>query len=114
MLNIKKIKENEHYVLVLEGEIDASNSVELDEMIQNILENGPSHIVVDGTALEYISSAGLGVFMSYLEEFQEKNIQLVIFGLTEKVHQVFIILGLNQLIPIQSTKEEALGLIYES
>jgi anti-sigma B factor antagonist len=113
MLKLATFKEKDHDILVLEGEIDASNSVELDERIQEMLENGTGKILVDGRALDYISSAGLGVFMSYLDEFEEKKIQLVIFGLSEKVHQVFIILGLNQLIPIKSTKEEAIGLIYE-
>jgi anti-sigma B factor antagonist len=46
--------------------------------------------------------------MSYLEEFQEKNIRFVIFGLQEKVYQVFNILGLDQLITIKPNKQEAL------
>ncbi|PSL02972.1 STAS domain-containing protein [Cecembia rubra] len=108
MLKIEFTKVNDHFILSLSGEIDASNSVDLDAAIQEILEQGAKKILVDGTQLEYISSAGLGVFMSYLEEFQEKEIQIIIFGLLEKVHQVFIILGLDKLISIKNTQEEAL------
>lgn len=111
MLNIENIKQNGYTVLLLSGEIDASNSVELDEAMQEIVNSGESAILVDGQGLEYISSAGLGVFMSYLEEFQDKNIQLVIFGLAEKVHQVFVILGLDKLITIKNSKREALEII---
>jgi anti-sigma B factor antagonist len=109
MLQIEKNIENEHSVLSLIGEIDASNSVELDGVILEMVQGGVRNLLVDCSRLEYISSAGLGVFMSYLEEFQEKEIKLVIFGLKEKVFQVFNILGLDQLIKIRSTKEEALG-----
>lgn len=108
MLQIEKNIENEHSVLSLIGEIDASNSVELDGVILEMVQGGVRNLLVDCSRLEYISSAGLGVFMSYLEEFQEKEIKLVIFGLKEKVFQVFNILGLDQLIIIRSTKQDAL------
>ncbi|WP_194976213.1 STAS domain-containing protein [Aquiflexum lacus] len=108
MLKIEKNIENDHSVLSLIGEIDASNSVELDEVILEMVQGGVCNILVDCSMLEYISSAGLGVFMSYLEEFQEKQITLVIFGLKEKVFQVFNILGLDQLIKIRDTKQDAL------
>lgn len=108
MLEIKNIKENKHSILLLEGEVDASNSVELDSSIQQLSEEGATAILVDASGLEYISSAGLGVFMSYLEDFQERNVKMVIFGLKEKVYQVFVILGLDKLMNIKKTKEEAL------
>lgn len=108
MLKIEFTKVKDHFILSLSGEIDASNSVDLDKAIQEILAQGAKKILVNGTSLEYISSAGLGVFMSYLEEFQENDIQIIIFGLMDKVHQVFIILGLDKLISIKNTKKEAL------
>lgn len=109
MLKIEKNVGNDHSVLILIGEIDASNSVELDEKITEMVEAGVRNLLVDCSGLDYISSAGLGVFMSYLEEFQDKEIKLVIFGLKEKVFQVFNILGLDQLIKIKFSKQDALG-----
>lgn len=109
MLAIEKTFENPNWILKLTGEIDASNSVDVDSAIQELLQRGASKLLVDCTDLEYISSAGLGVFMSYLEEFQEKSIALVIFGLKDKVFQVFHILGLDQLISIKPDKSAALA-----
>lgn len=108
MLKIEKNVENNHSILSLIGEIDASNSVDLDQVMLEIIQGGANNILVDCSGLEYISSAGLGVFMSYLEEFQEKKIRFVIFGLQEKVFQVFNILGLDQLMNIKPNKQEAL------
>jgi len=113
MLQIDKIEENEHVILVLTGEVDASNSVDLDNAIQELVGSNKK-ILLDGSSLDYISSAGLGVFMSYLEEFESNDIQFVIFGLNTKVYNVFHILGLDQLITIKTNKEEALQELYEA
>lgn len=107
MLSIKGLEENGYHILILDGEVDASNSVLLDESIQQLITDGSQAILIDGRGLEYISSAGLGVFMSYLEDFQEKNIDFRIFGLSEKVLEVFKILGLNQLMAIFPDKQTA-------
>ena len=109
MLNIKGLEENGYHILILEGEVDASNSVILDESIQKLITEGSEAILIDGQGLEYISSAGLGVFMSYLEDFQEKNIEFKIFGLSEKVFEVFKILCLHQLMAIFPNKQTALS-----
>jgi anti-sigma B factor antagonist len=109
MLRLEKTKENAFDILSLYGEVDASNSVLLDEVIKDLIESGSKSIMVDGSHLEYISSAGLGVFMSYLEDFQDREINFKIFNLSPKVFEVFKILGLDQLIPIFQTKSEALA-----
>ncbi|MBB6326153.1 anti-sigma B factor antagonist [Algoriphagus iocasae] len=108
MLTIETLKEENYDLLIIKGEIDASNSVLLDEKMQEMKNTGSKSILVDGNGLEYISSAGLGVFMSYLEDFQEEEISLKIFALSPRVFEVFKILGLDQLIDIYETKEAAL------
>jgi anti-sigma B factor antagonist len=107
MLRLEKTTENQSEILILFGEVDASNSVILDEAMQEMIDSGSKSIIVDGKNLEYISSAGLGVFMSYLEDFQEKGISMKICDLTPKVFEVFKILGLNQLIPIYKDRAAA-------
>lgn len=107
MLRLEKSTENKSEILSLFGEVDASNSVILDEAIQELVEKGAQSIIVDGTNLDYISSAGLGVFMSYLEDFNDKGITMKICGLTPKVYEVFKILGLDQLIPIYQDRAAA-------
>ena len=107
MISIETQKENGHDLLIIRGEVDASNSVLLDEAILKLISEGSKSILVDGQGLDYISSAGLGVFMSYLEDFQEREIQLKIFALTPRVYEVFKILGLDQLITILPDKKAA-------
>lgn len=107
MVQIKRIQEEGADIIVPIGEIDASSSIELDLTIAKSVGEGYTKILVDCSALEYISSAGLGVFMSYIEEFNDKNIKMVLFGMSERVINTFEILGLSELLVIVENKEEA-------
>lgn len=109
MLQIEKIKEEHYDTLRLLGEVDASNSVLLDQAMQEVVQKGTRFLLIDGHELSYISSAGLGVFMSYLDDFSEQGIRFAIYGLNEQVAEVFHILGLDQLIPIVPDKSTAIA-----
>lgn len=111
MVDIQRIHEDGYDSIVIVGEVDASSSIELDSAINEAITSGGKKFLVDCTSLDYISSAGLGVFMSYIEEFKKNDINLVIYGLNDKVANVFEILGLDQLLKIEGTKEEAKALL---
>ncbi|MFN3839531.1 MAG: STAS domain-containing protein [Cyclobacteriaceae bacterium] len=107
MVQIKRIQEDGIDIIVPIGEVDASSSIELDLVIAKSVGEGYTKILVDCTSLEYISSAGLGVFMSYIEEFRDKGITMVLFGMNERVANTFEILGLKELLTIASDKAQA-------
>ena len=111
MIEIKKSVENNYLLITVEGDADASSSIHLDNSIKESIEENHKNILIDCTNLNYISSAGLGVFMSHIGEFEEKEITFIIYGLSEKVLNVFNILGLDQLLTINDTKEEAIASI---
>lgn len=113
MIHIKRLQEDGADVLALIGEIDASSSIELDLAIARSVGEGFTRILIDCSSLEYISSAGLGVFMSYIEEFKDKNIRMILFGMNDKVANTFEILGLNELLTISKDKVQAKKLINE-
>ncbi len=113
MVHIKRLQEEGADIIAIIGEIDASSSIELDLAIAKSVGEGFKKILVDCSALEYISSAGLGVFMSYIEELRDKNIRLVLFGMKERVLNTFSILGLADLLNIRDTKQDAKKLVDE-
>ena len=97
-----------YYLLTVGGEVDASSSIHLEEGLQLAMSMSKA-VIVDLNDLEYISSAGLGVFMSILQDLENEQIKFAIFGMKEKVNEVFEILGLDQLMTIKSTMEEAIA-----
>jgi anti-sigma B factor antagonist len=113
MVHIKRLQEDGIDIITPIGEIDASSSIELDLTIAKSVGEGFTKILVDCGALEYISSAGLGVFMSYIDEFKDKNLKMVLFGMNEKVANTFEILGLYELLTITPDKAEAKKKVHE-
>lgn len=107
MINIETVVEEGIATLKLKGEVDASSSINLDNAISKAKSDGHKKILIDANELNYISSAGLGVFMSYIKDFENENIKLVLFGLNEKVLNVFQMLGLDQLLTIEGSEAEA-------
>ncbi|MCU0228368.1 MAG: STAS domain-containing protein, partial [Bryobacterales bacterium] len=77
--------------------------------IQQKLDAGCVRIAVDCAGLSYISSAGLGVFMSFIEELREKDGDIRIGGLLPKVRQVFDILGFTEIFRIFDTARDAVS-----
>lgn len=106
-MQISSVLEDGNFVIAIDGDVDASSSIKLDEAIGSAVQAGQQYILIDCKNLNYISSAGLGVFMSYIEELKTKNIRMVLFGLSERVENVFKVLGLDQLLNIRDTKDQA-------
>jgi anti-sigma B factor antagonist len=109
-MEIKINKESNATFLLLSGEVDAVSALQLDDSIKKVLSENPKNILVDCQGLTYISSAGLGVFMSYIKDLKANDQKMILFNLTETVFSTFEILGLNHIITIVKTKEEARAL----
>lgn len=107
MMNITRDIDGDYYQVKVIGEVDASSSIHLDNALGEAVESDKSKILVDCSQLNYISSAGLGVFMSYIQELEVKQKQFVIFGLNDKVKNIFQILGLDQLLTIVDSEKQA-------
>ncbi len=95
--------------LILDGELDASSAVVLDTELNKPELLKYKKVLIDCQRLSYISSAGLGVFISHLQRLQDANVKLVFFNMQEKVFNVFEILGLDSLMNIAPTQEAALA-----
>jgi len=96
-------------VLDLKGELDAHTATELEAAFQKCLTDGDARVIVNGQALQYISSAGLGVFMAYIEDIREQDGDIKIAALAPRVFNVFDLLGFPVLFDITRTEDEALA-----
>lgn len=106
-MDILLTKKPEYLKIELIGDLDASTSMNLDHELAQALKNSEKHILVDCNNLYYISSAGLGVFMSYIQDFNDNNVFFALFGLSNKVKNVFSILGLEKLIKTFDNEADA-------
>lgn len=90
---IQRSTHDDLVVLSLEGYLDAHTAPEFENAVQQEFDTGHNRLIVNCERLSYISSAGLGVFMSFIEEIRAAGGDIKICGATPKVLQVFEILG---------------------
>ena len=106
-MTVETLKDGSFNILQITGEVDASNAIILDENIESLMSGGADRILVDCEMMNYISSAGLGVFMSKIEDFKKKHIHFILFNVSNTIKNVFDILGLNEFIKIAESLTEA-------
>ncbi|MBN1807812.1 MAG: STAS domain-containing protein [Planctomycetes bacterium] len=96
-------------ILQVEGFLDAHTFERLEEEINGLFAEGIYRLVVEISGVDYISSAGAGVFIGAITEAQENSGDIVLVNPTPNVLDVFDLLGLTQIFSICKTREEALG-----
>jgi anti-sigma B factor antagonist len=95
-------------ILSVNGFLDAHTAPRFEKSIQEEVDAGRFRVIVDCSRLTYISSAGLGVFMSFVEDVREKGGDIKICGLTDDVYQVFDILGFPALFDMVPDRQTAI------
>lgn len=105
------IERSEHgdvTVLALKGFLDAHTAPDLEQAIEQAIAAGRSRLLADAQDLTYISSAGLGVFMGFIEDLRDRGGDLKICGLVPKVREVFELLGFHTLFDIVDDRASGL------
>lgn len=83
------------------GEVDIYTSPELKNKVYDLINEKNADITIDGEALDYIDSTGLGVLMSIYKKAQEKNLNFNIINLKANIYKLFDITGLNKVFNIR-------------
>jgi anti-sigma B factor antagonist len=89
------------------GFINAHTVRFFEREIQSALDGGRYRIVVSGSDLAYIASAGLGALMGVIEEVRGHGGDIRLADLNETVRNIFEILGFNHLYRIFPSEMEA-------
>ncbi len=94
-------------ILHLHGFLDAHTAPELENHLDQLIRENRCRIVVNFEHLNYISSAGLGVFMGKIETVREKNGDIKMCRMSPKIFRIFDLLGFPTLYDIVQEEEEA-------
>ena len=95
-------------VVYLDGYLDAHTAPDFEKALQELVDENRIRIVVNLADLTYISSAGLGVFMGFIEDIRGKGGDIKLAEPTEKVFRVFDLLGFPVLYEIFQKESEAI------
>lgn len=95
-------------ILAISGEMNANTSSEVDNRLTNLIMGGNKKLIVNLAGLNYISSAGLRVFLSANKLIKKQNGELRISNLNDLVKEVFEISGFTMIFSIYSDEKDAL------
>ena len=96
-------------IVTIAGKLDSITSPEAQRALDAILAGGGRKIVVDFSALDYISSAGLRVLLGAAKRLSGAGSALRLFGLNDSVREVFQISGFSKILAVYPTEAEALA-----
>lgn len=100
--------------IYLKGFLDAHTAPVLENVFANLIDKKQYSIVVNFNELAYISSAGLGVFMAFIERIRDNNGDIKLAAMTDKVYNIFDLLGFPLLYEIYRTEDEAVSKFKEN
>ncbi|MEW6653979.1 MAG: STAS domain-containing protein [Bacteroidota bacterium] len=94
-------------VIDVKGYLDAHTAPELENVFNRLIDQKLYQVVVNFDDLKYISSAGLGVFMAYVETMRENQGDIKFSNMKESVYNIFDLLGFPILYEFFKEENEA-------
>ncbi len=95
-------------ILEISGELDAHTASHLENSLQELIASKHIHIIVNCKLLDYIASAGLGVFMAYIEDVRSMGGDIKLSNMNDRVFNVFDLLGFPTLYDILEDERDAI------
>lgn len=96
-------------IVEVEGAVDAYTARELDKALKDFLAQGHRRLVLDASQMGFISSAGLRVIISTEREVRSHGGQVRVCGLNAQVRRTFEMAGLDEVLALSATREQALA-----
>jgi anti-anti-sigma factor len=108
MLSISSSQNQNALIVTLDGRIDANSAKELEQHCLAWIEEGHHKMVLDLTAVNFISSAGLRAILLIAKKLEQTKGEVMLCGLNNTLKEVFDISGFSKLFVIVPTAAEAL------
>jgi len=92
--------------LHLKGRIDSMSAVEIQQRVEELILAGERILITDFEEVNYISSAGLRVFLAAQKQLGKGGGEIILFKIPPKVLRIFEMSGFEQLFRITSSKKD--------
>ena len=109
-ITLEKINDVDNgLVIYLNGYIDTYNSSFFQKRISKVVEAGFINLIFNCSALNYVSSTGIGSFTAFLKLIKPKGGDIVLLEIQPKVYEVFQLLGFSQFFNIKDSLPDAIS-----
>ncbi len=93
-------------IAVEDSRIDAAVAIEFKDAMRAATEGGPSEIILDLSAVDFIDSSGLGAIVATMKMLGTER-KLILAALTPTVAKVFKLTRMDTIFMIYETVDEA-------
>ncbi len=100
--------QSETSIIRVGGYIDTTTSSELERALDTLLKAGIVRVIIDLGNVDYISSAGWGIFISEIKGIRERGGDLKLAKMIPDVYEVFELLEFHYILKAYDTVEDAL------
>ncbi len=105
-MQIEETMQNNTCVVCVTGRLDATTAPELDQAVTQIIDQGKHKMAFDLTQLEYVSSAGLRIFLVVAKKLKGLNGELSLAGLQGNIKEVLEISGFPSILPCYDSMDD--------
>jgi anti-sigma B factor antagonist len=104
-------KNQEIYIIDVQGELDLYNSYKLKELLAKMLEKKIERFIINLEGVEYIDSSGIGALIYIFSTLKKLNHKLAITNIHGSVKRVIEMTKLMGFFPVTETLDEAIKMV---
>jgi anti-anti-sigma factor len=94
-------------IVRVDGVIDTMTATELEKVMNSLLGQKRFNIVIDLGGVDYISSAGWGIFISNIREIRQNEGDIKLARMVPNVHEIFELLEFDSILNCFDNVEKA-------
>ena len=83
----------------IDGVIDTLTASELEEVIDSLLKRQRYKIIIDLAGVDYISSAGWGIFISHIRDVRTNGGDITLANMIPNVYEIYELLEFDNVLP---------------
>lgn len=106
MLEINRLQTAELVVLQITGRIDSMSAQTAQQYLDDLTETGERKIVIDFSRINYISSAGLRIFLLFQKQLKKVGGEIILCNLSPGIADIFRMSGFINVFRIFNSLEE--------
>jgi anti-sigma B factor antagonist len=91
----------------IDGVIDTLTAGELEEVIDTLIKRHRFNIVVDLAGVDYISSAGWGIFISHIKDVRANGGDILLANMIPNVYEIYELLEFDNILKVYKTVDQA-------
>ena len=96
-------------LITVAGRVDSNTAPQLDEVLNGLMDDGRHNLVLQLSAVDYMSSAGLRALVAALRECKKNRGDVRLTNLSQRVKEVLDLAGLDEMFQTFDDETAAVG-----